>query len=99
MIKVNHELIYKWGFYYDSVDVINRWFIRAEVLDTHWYAMAYFSMDDAETWRLYETNDEDLLETLMQKSKDSLYRHCLAEKNAYMQYKKDIETMTTSNFM
>ena len=96
---MDYELIYKWGLYYDDNDIANRWFIRAEVLDTDWYAMAYFSMDDTDAWRLYETNNEELLEALIQKSKVSLYEQCLAEKNAYLQHKKDIETMTVSNFM
>jgi hypothetical protein len=96
---MNYELIYKWGLYCDKDEIANRWFIRAEVLDTDWYAMAYFNLDDEDAWRLYETNNEDLLETLMEKSKSGLYQRCLAEKNVYMQHKRDIETMTVSNFM
>lgn len=97
--NIEYTLFYKWGFYFDDDDVASRWFIRVDALDTSWYAMAYYSLDDNDPHRYYETNHEELLKVLIDEIDVKLYARCVEEKNMYLQSRVEIEQMTAANFM
>lgn len=90
---------YRWGFSLNNEDQPNGWFIRADVLDNGWYAVAYYSLDDDNPRRFYESNNQDLLRVLLDEIDEILYFKCLEEKNMYLESCVEIEEMTTANFM
>ena len=97
--NLEYTLNYRWGFTFDDKDVADGWFICVDALDTPWYAMAYYSLDDNEQNRHYKTNHDELLMVLMEENEKALYNRCVEEKNMYLQSNAEIEQMTTANFM
>lgn len=97
--NTEYELHYRWGFTLDDDDEPDGWFISVNALDTPWFAMAYYSLDDSEPNRHYKTNHDELLMVLMEENEVRLYDRCLEEKNMILQSKAEIEQMTVANFM
>lgn len=97
--NTEYSIYYRWGFSFDDEDKPNGWFIRADVLDSGWYAVTYYSLDDDNPRRFYESNHEDLLKILLDEIQETLYEKCLEEKKMYLQSCVEIEQMTTANFM
>lgn len=97
--NLEYTLYYKWGFTLDDKDEADGWFISVSALDTSWYAMAYYSLDDNELNRHYKTNHDELLMILMEENEARLYKRCLEEKNMFLESQAEIEQMTAANFM
>ncbi len=97
--NLEYTLNYRWGFTFDNGDSADGWFISVDALDTPWYAMAYYSLDDNEPNRHYKTIHDVLLMVLMEENDNRLYKKCVEEKNMYLQSKAEIEQMTTADFM
>lgn len=97
--NLEYTLNYRWGFTLDDEGAADGWFIKVDALDTPWYAMAYYSLDDDEPNRHYKTNHDELLLVLMEENEARLYKRCIEEKNMWLQSKAEIEQMTTANFM
>lgn len=97
--NTEYTLNYRWGFTLDDDDEPDGWFISVNALDTPWYAMAYYSLDDSEQNRHYRTNNDELLTVLMEENEARLYSRCIEEKNMILQSQAEIEQMTVANFM
>ncbi len=89
---------YSWGPTFEG-DTMVGWHITALALDTPWFAVAHFSIDDSVSVRQYRTNNDDLLRMLLDEIEDSLYERCLPEKNMYLESLKEIENMTSADFI
>lgn len=91
-----YEIIYKWGVFEDQT----RWFIKVEALDTELYAVAYFRLDDTDPTKIFETNDMELLDVLLEALAKDLYFDCLDKKNMYLESRTiSFENATVANFM
>lgn len=98
MEEESYVVNYSWGPTFEN-DVIVGWSIKADALDTPWFAMAYFGLDDDNPMRQYKTNNDELLRIFMDEIEDTLYEKCIPEKNMYLQSLLEIENMTSADFM
>lgn len=99
---MDYEIVYKWGFSYGDNYKVNKWFIRVEALDTDWFAVAYYDLEDqdgSDTNHYYETNNDELLDILLNKTKNGLYHKCMEEKNTYLKDLEELENLDVSNFL
>lgn len=84
-----------WGFAIDD----SQWFLKVEEVDTGLYAMAYFSPDDDDPMRRYETQSPRLLQTLIEVEETEIFKKCRDQKNMRLGLKDHFDKMTVANFM
>lgn len=89
------EFLWTWGFSKDEVS----WYIRVQVLDTDMYALAYYSLDDNNPMRYYESKHPDLLRALIDNESSEAFIQCRENKNAALDLRKALDNATIANFM
>lgn len=89
-----NELYWTWGMSKDKT----QWYFKVEDLDTGRYAMAYYSTDDEEPLRWYESLDNDLLKIVIETENTDAFLEAKNKKNMLMDI-SHLRDATIANFM
>lgn len=90
-----YNLRWTWGF----AKEYTQWFIKTEDLDTGLYAVAYFSTDDVDSIRVYETQSPGLLKVITNVEDSDIYNKCKDLKNMYLDLQVGFDDVSVANFM
>lgn len=90
-----YNLRWTWGFAREYT----QWFLKTEDLDTGLYAVSYFSVDDENPMRVYETQSPGLLEIIVNVEGSDIYNRCKNMKNMHLDLQKGFEDVSVTNFM
>lgn len=91
-----YDLRWSWGMSRDDT----QWTLMVEAVDTGMYAVAYYSVDEQEPKRIYESNDPELLKQLIDSENTEIYAGCLERVKMHFFLKQDsFKDVTVANFM
>lgn len=89
------ELYWTWGLSKDNVS----WYLRVSVVDTDMYAMAYYSLDDTNPMRYYESQYPELVRMLIDIEDKEAFIECRDQKNMLINIQQTLDEATIANFM
>ena len=90
-----YNIRWTWGF----AKEYTQWFLKAEDLDTGLYAVSYFSTDDKDPMRVYETQSFELLPVIVNAEGSDIYSKCRDMKNMHLDLQNGFENVSVANFM
>lgn len=91
-----YDLRWSWGMSKDD----RQWTLMVEAVDTDMYALAYYSVDEKDPKRIYESNDPELLKQLIDSEYTEIYAGCLERVKMHFFLKEDsFKDVTVANFM
>lgn len=90
-----YELHWTWGIFDDN----SKWYLKVEAVDTDMYAVAYYSPDDNNPLKLYESTNSELLKMLIDAENSELFKSCKDKKDMHFGLKDSFSDITVANFM
>ncbi len=87
------DFCWTWG---TSTDM-KQWYIKIVDLDTNEYAMAYYSTDDEDPLRWYESTNSELLKMVIEAESSKIFTEARNKKNIIIS-SKTFEDIIAANF-